>query len=221
MADDRDDGPAFRGGRDAADHEVPRGHELADLAALGGPIHLGHPRPERIVAARLGELRIEADLLERPRLARVDLGAFGDQPEDEVARLGPGGNDHGLDVVGAKRFGDLLEELVAGDGSSGHDVVLTPSCRPPRPPHRAEDLAGCRWSWQLAGALAAEPVEHQADVAPPRVGRRDARTLHDAGIRHQQEDEILGDDVRPQRPLGLGALDEPDRQLVAARPVRL
>ena len=50
-----------------------RRDELADLATLRRAVHGEQPRPEGVVAAGLRDLRVQADVLERLRLARVDL----------------------------------------------------------------------------------------------------------------------------------------------------
>ena len=86
-------------GGDAAEDEVRRGHELADLASLRRPVHREHARPDGVVTPGFDELAEEADLLERLRLAGVDLRALRDQAEDDRARLLARVDDDRLDVV--------------------------------------------------------------------------------------------------------------------------
>ena len=57
------------------------------------------------------ELRVEADVLERLRLARVHLGARRDQAEDDVLGLGARVDDDRLDVVRAEHLRDVAEAV--------------------------------------------------------------------------------------------------------------
>ena len=64
-------------------------------------------------------------------------------------------------------------------------------------PHRAHDLARGRRRRDVRAPSRAEGLEHERDEPPPGVGRRRPAALDDAGIGHEQQDEILGDEVWP------------------------
>src|SRR5579862_9308245 len=68
--------------------------------------------------------------------------------------------------------------------------------------------------------VAPEGIQGQGDEPPPGVRRIDAGDLHDRGRGDQQEQEVLADEVVPQRAAGLGAIDERDDVLVG-RPAEL
>ena len=77
--------------------------------------------------------------------------------------------------------------------------------------HRSHHLAGARRRRDVRGPVAPQPVEHQPDEAPPGLGCRRSGALDDAGIGHQQQDHILGDDISPEGSLVLCPLDQANR----------
>ena len=102
----------------AVDLHIRRGRELADFAALCGPIHLSRPIPnghEAAVAERLGH----ADRLECFRSALTDLGALGDEAHHEVPSFGSGVYDVDDEAVRTKRLRGPLDRLVAGQPREG------------------------------------------------------------------------------------------------------
>ena len=82
--------------------------------------------------------------------------------------------------------------------------------------HRSHHLAGARWRRDVRGPVAPQPVEHQPDEAPPGLGCRRSGALDDAGVGHQQQDHILGDDVSPEGSIVLCPLDQADPEVIAA-----
>jgi hypothetical protein len=54
------------------------------------------------------------------------------------------------------------------------------------------------------GPVGAARVKHERDEALPGIGRRIPRAADHARHRHQQQDLILGDEIRPQRAGSLG-----------------
>ena len=127
--------------------------------------------------------------------------------------------DAGLVAVGGRvrrSHGDDRGGLERGGHQSAPSVVDEWRDRA----HGQQDLArGGGWR-QRACALGAECLEHESDEPPPGIRRGLAAALDDAGIGHEQQDEVLGDEIGSQRPGGLCPLDDPDRQLVGTRPMR-
>src|SRR5438876_2575865 len=67
----------------AAEHDIGRGGEAADLVGLRLAIHVPDSRPERLVAAGFLDLLGEARLLERLRAAVMHLGSIGDETQHD------------------------------------------------------------------------------------------------------------------------------------------
>src|SRR5579871_1875041 len=66
---------------------------------------------------------------------------------------------------------------------------------------------GAAWLESVAANGGAQPVEHDADVATPRIGRGCLRRAHHR--RTHEARDVLGIDIRSQGALLLSAADEP------------
>ena len=93
---------------DAAEHHLRRRREAADLIGLGRAVHAPDPGADRIVATGLLDLGRHARDLERLRSAVMNLGALGDEVQDELPGFRDvGGPEHGDAVRFEGRCGPL------------------------------------------------------------------------------------------------------------------
>src|SRR5215213_3888384 len=71
------------------------------------------------------------------------------------------------------------------------------------------------------GAVGAKRVKHQPHKAPPRIRGGIAHRPHHPGVRHQEEDDVLRDEVGAQASLGLSPPDQLGEPLEGVRALRL
>ena len=93
---------------------VGRRAELAHLAALRLAVELLELLPHRVVAARLLDLRRDAELAQRLGQRRVNLGAFGKRGQDELPRVSARVGDLRLEAARLERLHGLLEAGTVG-----------------------------------------------------------------------------------------------------------
>ena len=110
-----DERPGLGHRMDAAQHDRRSRREVTDLVALRGPVHAQDDRSDRLVPARLQGLGDAGDL-ERLRGAVMDLGALGDEVEDDAPGLGRVRGPMDGEPVGLQGPCGALDGRLIGDG---------------------------------------------------------------------------------------------------------